>query len=139
MKKRNLFLVLATAIMLIIAACSGEFVDPSIQNNSGGGGGTCPPNSGGGGGSGGGASATFTMTGNYSSYCSCYSYTFANYSNYTVQVTVNGETKTMHPYPLYTGDYAVVDFSSSYSSTISVKYSPSNKVRYETASQSTIR
>jgi len=69
MKKRKLFLIATTAIMLIMAACSGSFVDPGTQdsnngNISGGGSGGGGNNGGGGiGGNGGsGKGGTFTLT-----------------------------------------------------------------------------
>jgi len=59
MKKTKLFLILATAIMLIMTSCSGAFVDPGMQDNnngiSGGGGSSGDGDYYSGGGSGGGS------------------------------------------------------------------------------------
>jgi hypothetical protein len=36
MKKRNLFFIIATAVLLITTACEGSFVDPGMQDSGGG-------------------------------------------------------------------------------------------------------
>jgi hypothetical protein len=79
MKKRKLFLIVATAIMLIMTACGGggSFSDPGMQesNNAGSG-----ENNGGGGGNsgGGGKGGTFTLTDIPSEYNGKYAFLVAN-------------------------------------------------------------
>jgi hypothetical protein len=56
--KRKLFFIITTAVLLIVAACEGSFVDPNMQGGAGSGGISGGGGSGGSGGSGGGGSGS---------------------------------------------------------------------------------
>ena len=117
MKKFKLFLSIAFMTAVIFSSCDKNNDPTGNGSNSGSG------------------SATFTLKGigaNPYFFDGQYWYTLYNYSSSAVTMTANGQTKTLAPYAPLTGVRDQYTFMSS-NATISVTYSPANKVRYESA------
>ena len=92
----------------------------------------CDDGNGDGGSNSGGTTATFTMEGDYFNiFQPEYHYSFWNNSSYQVKVTINGETKEIIPYDAKTNTVDIARFENISTSSVTVTYTPADKVRYE--------